>query len=122
MGDGAGVGASRVCGRVRFQQAGEAARNRDQDGVDQSARLDSLDVKNADGTVTSWMVEGGSPNTLLRNGFTKASLPVGTEIVVDGYQSKDEIQQNERPRHHVPGWTQTLCRIGRAAAPTSRRK
>jgi hypothetical protein len=35
------------------------------------------------------MVEGGSPNTLLRNGFTKASLPVGTEIVVDGYQAKD---------------------------------
>jgi Family of unknown function (DUF6152) len=48
-----------------------------------------LDVKNDDGTVTSWMVEGGSPNTLLRNGFTKASLPVGTEIVVDGYQAKD---------------------------------
>ena len=49
-----------------------------------------IDVKDADGTVTSWMVEGGSPNTLLRNGFTKASLPPGTEIVVDGYQSKDE--------------------------------
>jgi hypothetical protein len=49
-----------------------------------------LDVKGDDGTVTSWMVEGGSPNTLLRNGFTKASLPVGTEIVVDGYQAKDQ--------------------------------
>ena len=49
-----------------------------------------IDVKNADGTVTNWMVEGGSPNTLLRNGFTKNSLPPGTEIVVDGYQSKDE--------------------------------
>lgn len=49
-----------------------------------------IDVKNPDGTVTSWMIEGGSPNTLLRNGFTKNSLPVGTEIVVDGYQSKDE--------------------------------
>jgi hypothetical protein len=36
------------------------------------------------------MIEGGSPNTLLRNGFTKNSLPPGTEIVVDGYQSKDE--------------------------------
>jgi Family of unknown function (DUF6152) len=49
-----------------------------------------IDVKNPDGTVTNWMVEGGSPNTLLRNGFTKNSLPTGTEIVVDGYQSKDE--------------------------------
>jgi hypothetical protein len=48
-----------------------------------------LDVKNADGTVTNWMVEGGTPNTLLRRGFTKDSLQTGTEIVVDGYQAKD---------------------------------
>ena len=48
-----------------------------------------LDVKNADGTVTNWMVEGGTPNTLLRRGFTKDSLQAGTEIVVDGYQAKD---------------------------------
>jgi len=48
-----------------------------------------IDVKNADGTVTSWMVEGGTPNTLLRRGFNKNSLLPGTEVVVDGYQSKD---------------------------------
>ena len=48
-----------------------------------------LDVKNADGTVTNWMVEGGTPNTLLRRGFTKDSLQPGTDIVVDGYQAKD---------------------------------
>ena len=48
-----------------------------------------LDVKNADGSVTNWMVEGGTPNTLLRRGFTKDSLQAGTEIVVDGYQAKD---------------------------------
>jgi hypothetical protein len=48
-----------------------------------------IDVKNEDGTVTNWMIEGGSPNALLRNGFTRNSLPPGTEIVVDGYQSKD---------------------------------
>ena len=41
----------------------------------------------ADGTV--WMVEGGTPNTLLRRGFTKNSLLPGTEIIVDGYQAKD---------------------------------
>ena len=40
-----------------------------------------------DGTV--WMVEGGTPNTLLRRGFTKNSLAIGTEIIVDGYQAKD---------------------------------
>ena len=48
-----------------------------------------LDVKNSDGTMTNWMVEGGTPNTLLRRGFTKDSLLPGTEIVVDGYQAKD---------------------------------
>ena len=36
-----------------------------------------------------WMVEGGTPNTLFRRGFTKDSLQVGTEIMVDGYQAKD---------------------------------
>jgi len=48
-----------------------------------------IDVKNEDGTVTNWMIEGGSPNALLRLGVTKGSLPIGTEIVVEGYQAKD---------------------------------
>jgi hypothetical protein len=48
-----------------------------------------VDVKGADGKVVNWMVEGGSPNTLLRRGMTKNSLEVGTVIVVDGYQAKD---------------------------------
>jgi hypothetical protein len=48
-----------------------------------------MDVKGDDGTVTNWMIEGGSPNALLRRGFTKRSLPVGSEIVVEGYQAKD---------------------------------
>jgi len=48
-----------------------------------------IDVKNPDGTVSSWMIEAGTPNTLFRRGFTKDSLKVGTEVVVDGYQSKD---------------------------------
>jgi hypothetical protein len=48
-----------------------------------------LDVKGPDGKVVNWMIEGGSPNALFRLGFTKASLPPGTEIVVEGYQAKD---------------------------------
>ena len=48
-----------------------------------------IDVKGTDGTVVSWMVEGGSPNALLRLGFTKNALMPGMEIVVDGYQAKD---------------------------------
>jgi hypothetical protein len=48
-----------------------------------------IDVKGLDGKVVSWMVEGGSPNALLRRGFTKASLPEGSVIVIEGYQAKD---------------------------------
>jgi hypothetical protein len=48
-----------------------------------------VDAKGADGKVTSWMIEAGSPNVLLRRGFTKQSVPTGTQVVVDGYQSKD---------------------------------
>jgi hypothetical protein len=50
-----------------------------------------IDNLNADGTMTSWMVEGGTPNTLLRRGITKDTLKIGTEIVVRGYQSKDAL-------------------------------
>ena len=48
-----------------------------------------IDVKSPDGQVTEWMVEGGSPNTLLRHGFDRNTLEVGTVIVVSGYQAKD---------------------------------
>jgi hypothetical protein len=48
-----------------------------------------VDVKSPDGTVVSWMVEGGSPNALVRRGVTKNLIPEGTEVVVDGYRAKD---------------------------------
>jgi hypothetical protein len=48
-----------------------------------------IDVRNEDGTVEKWAVEGGTPNTLFRMGITQKSLPIGTEIFVDGYRSRD---------------------------------
>ena len=48
-----------------------------------------IDVPAQDGEVEQWMVEGGTPNTLFRRGFTKKSLMPGTVILVDGYQAKD---------------------------------
>ena len=48
-----------------------------------------IDVKDKEGKVSTWMIEGGSPNNLYRLGFTKESLPPGAEIVVEGYQAKD---------------------------------
>jgi hypothetical protein len=48
-----------------------------------------IDVKKADGTVEKWMIEGGTPNTLLRRGLRRTDLPVGTEIKVEGFRAKD---------------------------------
>ena len=48
-----------------------------------------IDVPNGDGTTTNWMVECGSPNIMLRRGFTKRSLEKGTELEVQGYQAKN---------------------------------
>jgi hypothetical protein len=46
-------------------------------------------VTTPSGEVQEWMVEGGAPNALLRRGWTKASLPAGTKIKVQGFQAKD---------------------------------
>ena len=45
-------------------------------------------VPNADGTSTTWMIDGNTPNGLIRRGFTKESLQKGTELTVDGYQAR----------------------------------
>jgi len=47
-----------------------------------------LDVKNPDGSVTAWMIEANTPNGLLRRGFTKKSLEVGTVVLIDGYRAR----------------------------------
>jgi uncharacterized protein DUF6152 len=48
-----------------------------------------IDVKGPDGKVERWSVEGGAPNSLLRRGWTKNSLPYGIQITVEGFQAKD---------------------------------
>ena len=48
-----------------------------------------IDVKGEDGKVVNWASECGRPNTMFRHGLNKDSLPVGTEINVDGYLAKD---------------------------------
>jgi len=48
-----------------------------------------IEVTDPDGATKEWMVEGGTPNTLLRRGITRESLKVGTVLVIDGYQARD---------------------------------
>ena len=48
-----------------------------------------IDVKDADGKLTPWKIECGAPNQLLRRGWNKNSIPVGAEVVVEGYRAKN---------------------------------
>jgi hypothetical protein len=48
-----------------------------------------IEVPKEGGGTEVWMIEGGTPNTLMRRGLTKDALPIGTEVIVDGYQAKD---------------------------------
>ena len=58
-----------------------------------------LEVPTPDGRKEVWMVEGGSPNSLLRRGVTKASLAIGTELIVDGYQARDHTLMRANGRN-----------------------
>jgi hypothetical protein len=53
----------------------------------------TIDVKGADGKSQIWEIEAGAPNSMFRRGFTRDSLPLGTEIVVNGYRAKDGRQR-----------------------------
>jgi len=82
-----------------------------------------LDVKKPDGTVEEWMVEAGTPNTLLRRGFTRDSLKAGTEVLVDGYQSKDgSLRANGRDLTLPDGKTLFLGSNDAAGAPYQEKK
>ena len=48
-----------------------------------------LEVMEADGKLVTWLVEGGSPNELIRQGVTMNTVPIGAELIVEGYQAKD---------------------------------
>ena len=58
-----------------------------------------IEVTGPDGKKDVWMIEGGSPNSLLRRGVTKDSLKLGTEIVVDGYQARDYTMKRANGRN-----------------------
>ena len=48
-----------------------------------------LEVTDKDGKKVEWMVEGGTPNSLLRRGLKRDTLKPGQIVIVDGYQAKD---------------------------------
>jgi Family of unknown function (DUF6152) len=48
-----------------------------------------IEVIGDDGQAVTWMIEGGSPNALVRRGVTKSSVPIGSDLIVRGYQARD---------------------------------
>src|SRR5579862_8464186 len=78
-----------------------------------------VEIAKEDGSKEVWMVEGGSPNSLLRRGATKNSFPIGTEVVVDGYQARDhsELRANARNVTFTDGRKLFLGSTGTGAPP-----
>ena len=49
----------------------------------------TIDVKKPDGTIETWEIEAGSPNSMFRRGFNRNSLPTGIVVVINGYHARD---------------------------------
>jgi hypothetical protein len=49
----------------------------------------TIEVTDESGETVEWMFEGGSPNALIRRGITRSAVPIGSELVVRGYQARD---------------------------------
>ena len=82
-----------------------------------------IDVKNPDGTTSQWMVEGGSPNALVRRGFTKNTLPKGTEVIFEGFQAKDGAFRANGRDITLPGGKKLLLgSSGNETAPEDKDK
>jgi Family of unknown function (DUF6152) len=77
-----------------------------------------IDVKKPDGSVEQWMIEGGTPNTLLRRGLRKSDLPAGTVVKVEGFQAKDGgLRANGRNLTLPDGRALFLSAAGPGAPP-----
>ena len=46
-------------------------------------------AKDESGKVTQWQCEGGPPNSLTRNGWTKNALKEGDQVTIEGFRAKD---------------------------------
>jgi len=80
-----------------------------------------INVKDADGKSTEWMIEGGTPNTLLRRGVDKNSIPAGTEIIVDGYRAKNGSNRANGRDLTLPNGKKLFVGSSGTGAPTDGR-
>ena len=73
-----------------------------------------IDVKGPDGKVTEWMIEGGSPNTLIRLGVTKYTVKLGTELLIEGYQAKEATNKAVGRNFVLPDGTRLFLSLSGA--------
>jgi hypothetical protein len=73
-----------------------------------------IDVKGPDGQTTEWMIEGGSPNTLIRLGVTKYTVKVGTELTIEGYQAKEASNKAVGRNFILPDGTRLFLSLSSA--------
>jgi hypothetical protein len=71
-----------------------------------------IDVKGPDGKVVPWMIEGGSPNTLIRLGVTKNTVKIGTELLIEGYQAKEGTNKAVGRNFILPDGTRLFLSLG----------
>jgi len=81
-----------------------------------------IDVTGPDGKVERWTVEGGAPNSLLRRGWNKNSLPPGIEITVEGFQAKDAANRANGRDITFPDGTKLFVGSTGTGAPDEKRE
>jgi len=81
-----------------------------------------MDVTGEDGSVESWMIEAGSPNTLVRRGMTRDSIPPGTDVVVYGYRHRNGTNAANGRDVTLPDGTKLFLSSPRTGAPDGDRE
>jgi hypothetical protein len=76
-----------------------------------------IDVKESNGALTRWMIELGPPNSLIKRGWTKQSVPAGTEVTVVGYLAKDGAKRANGRDITLPGGKQLFAGSSGTGAP-----
>jgi hypothetical protein len=78
-----------------------------------------IEVTTEAGEKQAWMVEGGAPNALMRNGWNRNSVPAGTKVHVEGFQAKDRSFRASGREITLPNGSSLFMGQGGAAAPSA---
>jgi len=81
-----------------------------------------LDAKDEKGAVTHWQCEGGPPNSLTRQGWTKDVLKPGDEVTIEGYRSKDGTNTCNSRTAQLPGGRKVFSGTADDGAPGKGKK